>query len=696
MANNYTVTSLETPTGIIETPGDNVSNAVASYVLTITPNLGYIATHTNFSASSLPTEISSVVFTQNGELVIATANFASNFVMPTTDVNLTIDIDGSTQLKNYTIAGVYSTTQTNTTTSAVSNVAYNNNGNYTTSEVVLTKTFTASSTSGTGFSGYYFEEEPYISASNTDLFSEDSNYSVATTKGYTNGLLTSKTFNISYTYPAANVSGHNINFVANAVEVWTESLKITNYKIIKSTLSKFGESRKLRIYGSPGSKFDLTITRTGGDTYDFGADPTFTATATLDDDRALSSEGYYDYNILFPGDPTNLADGSITQDNTYTVVLAAGTATTLSLDGGLQSTFDLRQLLDKSVTISVIDSGSTGYTISTFPPIVGPVGEVEPDGKLFSNTFTIAYSSPITIISQPVEASFISTPTNPGNTDVAISNVVLSQGATNTVNLAIPKGYVYEFGDSNVELKLDVANFISVATNAQPVATAQNRAVISAVGKSLILAGTDAENATLTFAIASNPTNGTLTNFNSNNGFVVYTSNSGYTGSDTFTFTVNDGALTSTAATVTLTVAAQTVAPTSTETFSYRVGNSGSYTPLSLLGSASVAYTNLTSGSSTVTTTITDLALDSIHGGYPSFIDGFQDFVLIYEFKQGSTTLNSGPLFVNQNTSSFGSYGATLNLDPRNIAIPNSHNSGNGLIAGASYTLNIKLSYVNN
>ena len=696
MANNYTVTSLETPTGIIETPGDNVSNAVASYVLTITPNLGYAATHTNFSASSLPTEISSVVFTQNGELVIATANFASNFVMPTTNVNLTIDIDGSTQLKNYTIAGVYSTTQTNTTTSAVSNVAYNNNGNYTTSEVVLTKTFTASSTSGTGFSGYYFEEEPYISASNTDLYSEDSNYNVVTTKGYTNGLLTSKTFNISYTYPAANVSGHNINFVANAVEVWTESLKITNYKIIKSTLSKFGESRKLRIYGSPGSKFDLTITRTGGDTYDFGADPTFTATATLDDDRALSSEGYYDYNILFPGDPTNLADGSITQDNTYTVVLAAGTATTLSLDGGLQSTFDLKQLLDKSVTISVIDTGSTGYTISTFPPIVGPVGEVEPDGKLFSNTFTVAYSSPITIISQPVEASFVSTPTDPGNTDVAISNVVLSQGATNTVNLAIPQGYVYEFGDSNVELKLDVANFISVATNVQPVATAQSRSVISAVGKSLILAGTDAENATLTFAIASNPTNGTLTNFNSNNGFVVYTSNSGYTGSDTFTFTVNDGALTSTAATVTLTVAAQTVAPTSTETFSYRVGNSGSYTPLSLLGSASVTYTNLTSGSSTVTTTITDLALDSIHGGYPSFIDGFQDFVLIYEFKQGSTTLNSGALFINQNTSSFSSYGATLNLDPRNIAIPSSHNSGNGLIAGASYTLNIKLSYVNN
>ena len=177
---------------------------------------------------------------------------------------------------------------------------------------------------------------------------------------------------------------------------------------------------------------------------------------------------------------------------------------------------------------------------------------------------------------------------------------------------------------------------------------------------------------------------------------MVYTSNSGYSGSDSFTFTVNDGALTSAPATVTLNVAAQAIAPTSTETFAYRVGNTGNYTQIigSFAGSAS--YSNLTAGSSTVTVTVTDFALDSIHGGYPSFADGFEDFDIAYEFKHGNTTLNSGPLFINQNTSTVGSYGAFLNLDPRNIAIPNSHNSGNGLIAGASYSLHVNLTYLNN
>ena len=691
MPNNYTVSSLETPTGIIETPGDNVSNSTPTYILTLTPDAGYSITHSNFSASSLPSEISSVAFAQNGELVIATVNFATNFVMPANNVNLLIDIDGSAQLKNYTIAGVYSTTETNTTSSSVSNVAYSNSGNYTTSELMFTKTFTASSATGTGFSGYYFEQEPYINFSSMDLFGDTSNYTVTTSKTYSSGKLTSKTFNISYTYPAKNVSGDSISFIANAVKIYIEPLEIKSYSIVKNNLSKFGETRALRVYGAPGSKFDLTITKTSGDTYDFTSD-TFTSSSTLDDDRTIPDVGYYDYDIIFPGG--SAADNSITQDTNYTFVIAAGTNTALSLQSPLQSTFDIKQLLDKSITISVSDSGSTGYTISSFTPIIGSVGEQDPVLE-FNNTFTIAYSSAITITSQPTISNLVSTPSDPGDTDVAFSDISLAQGATNTVNLTIPKSYVYEIGESNVAYNLDIASFISVATNTQQVATAQTRSAISAVGKSLTLAGTDAENSPLTFAIASNPTNGTLSNFNSNNGFVVYTSNSGYTGSDSFTFTVNDGALTSTAATVTLNVAAQAIAPTSTETFSWREG-SGSYTTTAGVWSGSTTYTNLTAGSNTVTILVEAWSLDSIHGGYPSYVDGFEDFDVIYEFKYGNTLLNSGTLFINQSTSNVGSYGADLDFDSRNISIPGSHNSGNGLISGGAYTLDVKLTYNNN
>lgn len=693
MANNYTVSSLETPTGIIETPGDNVSNSTPTYILTITPDPGYSITHSNFIANSLPSEISSVTFAQNGEIVVATVNFATNFIMPSNDVNLQIDIDGSAQLKNYTVAGTYSTTETNTTTSSVSNVAYNNNGNYTTTELLFSKTFTASSASGTGFSGYYFETEPYISFSSMHLFGpRASRYNITTSKVYNSeNQLTSKTFNVNYTYPPLNYSADSISFIANAVKIYNEPLEIKSYKIVTKNLSKFGESRSLRIYGSPGSKFDLTITKNSGDTYNF-ADNAFTSASSYDDDRTIPSLGYYDYDILFPGG--SAADNSITQDNTYTVFIEAGTNTALQLQSPLLDTFDIKQLLDKSVTISVSDSGSTGYTISPFAPISGPVGEADPVIE-FDNIFTISYSSAITIIGQPLVTDFVSA-LDVGNTDVGFSDVTLTQGVTNTVNLTIPKSYIYEFGESNVVFNLDIASFISVATNTQPVASPQIRSAVSSVGKSLALAGSDAENSPLTFAIASNPSNGTLSNFNSNNGFVVYTSNSGYTGSDSFTFTVNDGDLTSTAATVSLNVTAQSVAPTATDIFSWREGNSGSYTTL-LSWEGDVSYTNLTTGSSNIGLSVTNWSLDNIHTGYPNYIDGYEDFDVDYVFKDSSgTVLYSSYLQINTSTSNVDSFGATLNFSNTSILIPGTYNSGNGLISGASYTLEIKLSYNNN
>ena len=694
MANNYTVSSLETPTGIIETPGDNVYNSTPTYVLTITPDAGYSVTSTNFTAGSLPSQVASVTFSQNGELVVATVNFATNFVMPSSNLNLQIDIDGSAQLKNYTVAGTYNTVESNTTTSSASNVAYNNSGNYTTSEVVLTKTFAASSTSGTGFSGHYFEEEPYISFSSMDLFKPGERYSVATSKVYNAASqLTSKTFNISYTYPSKNHSGDSLIFTANAVPIYTEAAEIRSYQIVKSPLSKFGESRALRIYGTPGSKYDLTITKTGGDTYDFTSN-TFTSSASYEDDQTIPSLGYYEYDILFPGG--SAADGSITQDTKYTIVIAAGTNTALNLETQLESTFEMDQLLDKSVTIRV--APISGYTISTLAPITGPVGETDPILE-FNNVFTIAHSSAISILSQPTVDNFISTPSDPGNTDVAFSDVTLAQGATNTVNLTIPKSYVYEFGDSNVVYELNASSFLSTVTNVAPTATAQTLSgVVSAVGTTIQLAGTDDQTlpANLTFAIASNPTSGSLTNFNATTGQVVYTSNSSYSGSDSFTFTVNDGSLNSTAATVGLTVVSQAVAPTSTEAFSYR-DTSGSYSSITSLWASNVSYVNLTTGSSNITVSVEDLALDSIHTGWPSYANGLEDVQSVdYVFKHGATELRTGYLNVNASNSQADSFGATLNFSNFSIIIPSSHNSGNGLISGGSYTLEIKLTYQNN
>jgi autotransporter-associated beta strand protein len=90
-------------------------------------------------------------------------------------------------------------------------------------------------------------------------------------------------------------------------------------------------------------------------------------------------------------------------------------------------------------------------------------------------------------------------------------------------------------------------------TNDAPVASAQN--VVTGVGipVTITLAGSDTENDPLTFAAASQPANGTLSGDPQK---PTYTPAAGFAGTDSFTFTANDGQLTSAPATVTITVTA--------------------------------------------------------------------------------------------------------------------------------------------
>ncbi|MBL9145610.1 MAG: M36 family metallopeptidase [Verrucomicrobiaceae bacterium] len=88
----------------------------------------------------------------------------------------------------------------------------------------------------------------------------------------------------------------------------------------------------------------------------------------------------------------------------------------------------------------------------------------------------------------------------------------------------------------------------TVAANAQSVGVPTNTAT------AITLTGQDsaAPGATLTYAVVTTPTNGTLSGTAPN---LTYTPTTGFTGSDSFTFTAANGAITSSAATVTITVA---------------------------------------------------------------------------------------------------------------------------------------------
>ena len=98
---NYTVSTVTTS----ESPGDSVNAGTlpATATLVITPNSGYVASASSFSiGNALPPEVASVAFSdtstagQVGNTVQALVTF-NHFIMPSTDVELLIDIDGNVE-----------------------------------------------------------------------------------------------------------------------------------------------------------------------------------------------------------------------------------------------------------------------------------------------------------------------------------------------------------------------------------------------------------------------------------------------------------------------------------------------------------------------------------------------------------------------------------------------------------------------
>ena len=139
-----------------------------------------------------------------------------------------------------------------------------------------------------------------------------------------------------------------------------------------------------------------------------------------------------------------------------------------------------------------------------------------------------------------------------------------------TVNVLLRDSGDFANGGAN-QTATQTFTITVTAVNDPPTATPQSVSTNEEVGKSISLAGSDNDpevSQALTFAIASSPAHGTLTGFNANTGAVTYTPAKDYAGSDSFTFTVRDdasaggSAITSTAATVSLTVININDAPT--------------------------------------------------------------------------------------------------------------------------------------
>jgi len=116
---------------------------------------------------------------------------------------------------------------------------------------------------------------------------------------------------------------------------------------------------------------------------------------------------------------------------------------------------------------------------------------------------------------------------------------------------------------------------VITAANDAPIATAGSGGTNEDVELTGTVSGSDIDSAALSFLLASGASHGTVVV--ASNGAYTYMPNANYYGSDLFTFTANDGSLTSVAATVTITVTAVNDAPVAVGDF-FSVNEDGSLT----------------------------------------------------------------------------------------------------------------------
>lgn len=283
---NYTTTKFTATEKI----GDSVfnKNMITEGFITIIPNHGYVVSASDFSLPNLPSELSSVVFTdtkvagQPGNQVTVTATFADTFVVAkrnkinlyfagdattwnpnaTTAINVNISI---TDDKNYNknasaIITAESDYVVNPITTVGTDGVFDITKNVITGSAIRGDSTKIGTVSVTANDGYYFRELPYLKYQ--DRSSSNIKMKLSSTSRNSNKRITSYIFDLSYK------NSRNINlsnpltasiFYSSVIEpVATREVK---YIECGDTISESGGTKYIKVYGDVGAEFDLTITK---------------------------------------------------------------------------------------------------------------------------------------------------------------------------------------------------------------------------------------------------------------------------------------------------------------------------------------------------------------------------------------------------------------------------------------------------
>jgi hypothetical protein len=111
--------------------------------------------------------------------------------------------------------------------------------------------------------------------------------------------------------------------------------------------------------------------------------------------------------------------------------------------------------------------------------------------------------------------------------------------------------FTYTVNDGQLTSSPATVSITVTAVNDSPVAVAKSVSTAEDTSVPVVLSGVDPDGDGLTFAVVSGPSHGSLSG---NGASLTYAPAANFVGSDSFTYTVNDGQLTSSPATVSITV----------------------------------------------------------------------------------------------------------------------------------------------
>ena len=401
---NFTVNIVSFP----ETAGADWTLDNPSIVLTLVPDPGYSINAANFSATvPLPSYVSSVTFTQNGNNIDCVINYVEPSIMPSADVLISLCATGFAEPTAITVSGTIKDCGTSNISLPKPGdlpATYSGSGNWDSTQTVFTQSVLPST-------GYYFQTEPILALS----IGNSNNYTITNVKTYdADNQLIQIVFSVVYKFPANNVTGDEFCLTAAAVPIHNPSVLITAYKFNTTPISSGSVTRSFTIYGIEGANWALTANYVPGNIN------------IVNTSGTIDSTGSSVVNVIFPASTVN---------RTYTFTLTGNLAPTFNTSNGQSSTPIVYQYVestlgfvfsssDSAITVGATDSltylpYSTGqiqeYTISASstsnfvllnatPPLSSWTNQAlgnqpnEYDQSVIAQTFTINNtSSPSTL-----------------------------------------------------------------------------------------------------------------------------------------------------------------------------------------------------------------------------------------------------------------------------------------------------------